>query len=172
VPSDRGTQHKRQQAIREILRGDQRVEQQKDLVALLRERGIRATQSSVSRDLRDLGAVRAKGYYEIPFWREREDSPFRKVVDFIRAVRTAGPYQTLLVTEPGAGGVVAQAIEEDGWEEDIVGTVAGPNSVLILTENFFYRNAVYERLKYYLGLEEEEEGEEEAAESAEAAEGE
>jgi transcriptional regulator of arginine metabolism len=154
MSSDREVQAQRRQAIVEILTGDQKVEEQKELVELLRERGLPATQSSVSRDLKELGAVRTRGHYEIPSWTEEEDeegvSPFRKVAPFVRAVKPAGPYQTLLITDPGAGRVVAQAIDESEWE-DIVGTVNGDNSVLILTENFLFQRLVYERLKYFLG---------------------
>jgi transcriptional regulator of arginine metabolism len=155
MPADREGQTRRKQAIREILMEDQRVEEQKDLVERLRERGIQATQSSVSRDLRDLGAVRSKGYYTIPSWEEEEEeqeSPFRRVVDFILEVKPAGPYQTLLITQPGAAGVVAQAIDAAEWE-DIVGTLAGDNSVLILTDNVFFQKLLFERLKYFMKAE-------------------
>ncbi len=64
-------------------------------------------------------------------------------------MKPAGPYQILLVTERGAGPAVAEAIDEDRWE-DLVGTVAGHNSVLLLTENFFFQKLVYQRLRYYL----------------------
>src|SRR3954468_3175025 len=102
MPADRAGQERRKEAIQEILRKDQGIEEQKDLVEKLREMGIQATQSSVSRDLRDLGAVRSKGYYMIPSWSDEEESPFRRVTDFIRSVKPAGPYQILLVTDPGA----------------------------------------------------------------------
>ncbi len=153
MSSDREIQARRRQAIVEVLTGDKQVSEQKELVEMLRAQGIPATQSSISRDLKVLGAVRTRGYYEIPSWSEEEEeeggSPFRKVVPFVRRVRTAGPYQTLLVTDPGAGRVVAQAIAESAWE-DVVGTVNGDSSVLILTENFFFQRLVYERLKYFL----------------------
>jgi transcriptional regulator of arginine metabolism len=152
MSSDREVQARRRQAIVEILTGDQRVTEQRELVELLRQRGMTATQPSVSRDLKTLGAVRTQGYYEIPSWSEEEEeegvSPFRKVLPFLRRVRQAGPYQLLLVTDPGAGRVVAQAINESEWE-DIVGTIDGDSSVLILTENFLFQRLVYERIKYF-----------------------
>jgi transcriptional regulator of arginine metabolism len=158
MPADRANQERRKEAIREILQEEgHAIEEQKDLVERLRERGIQATQSSVSRDLRDLGAVRSKGHYTIPSWadeeEEEEESPFRKVVPFIGEVRQAGPYQTLLLTVPGAGGIVAQAIDDAEWE-DVVGTVAGVNSVLILTENIVFQKLVFQRLKWFMETEE------------------
>ena len=144
------SQARRRRVILEILSDDAKVYEQKELVEILHKRGISATQASVSRDLKALGAVRARGYYEIPSWTSEEgESPFRRVVTFVRRVRPCGPYQTLLVTDKGAGRVVAEAIERSEWE-DIAGMVNGDSSVLILTENFFFQRLVYERLKYYL----------------------
>jgi transcriptional regulator of arginine metabolism len=152
MPSNREVQAQRRQAIVEILTGDQPVTEQRELVERLRERGIAATQSNISRDLKVLGAVRTRGYYEIPSWAEEEEegvSPFRKAAPFIREVRQAGPHQLLLVTDPGAGRLVSQAILDSEWE-DIVGTVNGDSSVLILTENFVFQRLVYQRLRHFL----------------------
>ena len=152
MPSDREIRDRRRQAIREILLHDEPVLHQHDLVSRLHGRGFAATQSNVSRDLRDIGAVRHEGQYMIPSWTQSEDSPFRKVVPFIRKISQAGPHNLLIVTDPGAGSAVAQAIEDDQWP-DLVGTVSGHNSVLLLTDNFFFQKLVYQRIRYYLGLE-------------------
>lgn len=150
MSSDREVQAKRRRAILEILAGDEKISDQRDLVDRLRQRGIQATQPSVSRDLKILGAVRTQGFYEIPSWNEEdEEMPFRRAVPFVRQVRQAGPYQILLVTDPGAGRLVTQAINKSNWE-DVVGTVDGDSSVLILTENIFFQRLVYEKLKHYL----------------------
>jgi len=171
MPSDREVRDRRRQAIREILLHDEPVLHQHALVDRLRERGFAATQSNVSRDLRDIGAVRHNGQYMIPTWTQSEDSPFRKIVPFIRKVNPAGPHNLLIVTDPGAGPAVAQAIEDDEWP-DLVGTVSGHNSVLLLTDNFLFQKLVYQRIRYYLGMERadldnQEEEEEEDVETAE-----
>jgi transcriptional regulator of arginine metabolism len=164
MPSDRETRDRRRQAIREILLGEEPVHQQWDLVDRLREKGFSATQSNVSRDLSALGAVRIEGRYMIPSWTEddEEESPFRQVLDLVLAVKPAGPYQLLLVTKEGAGNVVGRALDDDDWE-DVVGTLAGYSSVLILTENGFFQKLVHERLKWY--LQGEESGEPEGGEA-------
>jgi transcriptional regulator of arginine metabolism len=150
MPSDRETRDRRRQAIREILLGEEPIHQQWDLVDRLREKGFSATQSNVSRDLSALGAVRIEGRYTLPSWTEddEEESPFRQVLDMVLAVKPAGPHQLLLVTKEGAGYVVGRALDDDDWE-DVVGTLAGYSSVLILTENSFFQKLVYERLKWY-----------------------
>lgn len=150
MSKDREVQARRRHAILEILAGDEKMTEQKDLVERLHARGIQATQSNISRDLKALGAVRTRGYYEIPSWNvEEKGPPFRRVVPFVREVRTCGPYQILLVTDAGAGRIVAQALNESAWE-DVVGTVDGDSSVLILTENIFFQRVAYSKLKHYL----------------------
>jgi transcriptional regulator of arginine metabolism len=148
MSKDREPQARRRQVILEILAGDEKVTEQKELVERLRARGIPATQSNISRDLKALGAVRTEGSYEIPSWNQ-EGPPFRRVVQFVREVRPCGPYQILLVTDPGAGRMVAQALNESAWE-DVVGTVDGDSSVLVLTENVFFQRVVYSKLRHYL----------------------
>jgi transcriptional regulator of arginine metabolism len=150
MPSDREIRDRRREAIRDILLHGEPVSQQGDLVLRLEARGFAATQSNVSRDLRDIGAVRRDGVYQIPSWAdETDESDFLGVARFIQTVKTAGPYQMLLVTEPGAGPLVARTIELDLWE-GLVGTHAAHDSVLLLTDHAFWQRIVYDRLKYYL----------------------
>jgi len=150
MPTNREIQERRREAIRDILAAnDPPIAEQKELVELLKSRGIPATQSSVSRDLRELGAERVRGQYEIPSWLD-EESPFRKVKGPIMKIARVGDHQTLLVTQPGAGAFVGEALEASSWE-DIIGTVAGYSSVLILTDHKFFQDLVWHRLKYFLG---------------------
>src|ERR1700760_4847087 len=62
-PKIRARRHKE---IQRIFEEGFEITEQKDLVHLLSMRGFDVTQSSVSRDLRDLGAIRRNGLYEIP----------------------------------------------------------------------------------------------------------
>jgi len=63
-------QLQRRGAIVRILRGGL-VRKQADLVRLLKREGHGATQSSISRDLRDLGVLKASGRYVLPPTRSR-----------------------------------------------------------------------------------------------------
>jgi len=58
-------QIERQSAIMRILR-DGLVRRQEDLVRLLKQEGHQVTQSSISRDLRNLGVLKASGRYVLP----------------------------------------------------------------------------------------------------------
>jgi len=150
MSKDHELQRRRQMVIRDILREDQEpVTDQADLIERLRKLGIRATQPSVSRDLKEIGAVRSGGQYLIPSWAERADeSPFRRVLPLIRQVRTAGPYQLVLLTMEGAGAAVAAAVDASDWE-DLVATVAGYSSVVLLTEHKLFQDLLIYRLKFF-----------------------
>lgn len=177
MPKDPELQRYRQRVIRDILREGEPVADQAELVKRLRELGIPATQPSVSRDLKELGAVRSGGSYIIPSWAERADeSPFLRVIDLVRSVRTAGPYSTVLFTQEGAGQAVATAIDESDWE-DLVATSANYSSVILLTEHKFFQDLLLLRLKFFrdeygnppepVDVEEEDEEEEEEDEDEE-----
>jgi transcriptional regulator of arginine metabolism len=168
MPSSREVQERRRGAIRAMLMADEPIGEQKELVELLKERGIPATQSSVSRDLRDLGAVRINGRYQILDWLQADgESPIRKAKGVILKIATAGPHQMVIVTQPGAGAFVGEALEACGWE-DVVATVAGYSSVLILTTNKFFQDIVWQLLNHYLGSEGEEEKKKEEGEQVSA----
>ena len=65
MPTAPDIRAKRREAILEILE-QQAVAKQSDFVSLLNARGVEATQSSVSRDLRELGITKlADGYAQI-----------------------------------------------------------------------------------------------------------
>ena len=147
MPSDREVQDKRRLAILKILKGDDVITQQKEMVEKLKKMGIPATQSSVSRDLSEIGAIRIRGRWMIVGI--HDVGVFERVAEYVTEVRLAGPNIILIKTRPGAGAVVSQALDESQWDE-VLGTVAGPNSVLILTHDAFFQKLVNTRLQGYL----------------------
>ena len=70
------------------------------------------------------------------------------MLPLIRSIKTAGPYQMLIQTMDGAGPAVEAAIEASDWE-DLVGTVSGHSSVLLLTEHKFFQDLLIYRLKFF-----------------------
>lgn len=101
------------------------------------------TQSAISRDLQDLGATRVNGVYEVPS-RPADPAPFEPV----KKARGVGPYQSLVLTEPNAGTLVARGIDAAGFRE-VAGTVAGADSVLVLTENEAAQKRFFNRIRQY-----------------------
>jgi transcriptional regulator of arginine metabolism len=152
MPTDPKARRRRINAVRDILMEDKAPQDQMEVVERLAEKGIHATQSSVSRDLRHLGAMRLEEGYRIPSWFQEEESPFRRVLGFLVKAQILGPHMILLATQPGAGNIVAEAIEASDWE-DIDGMVAGYSSVLLLTQHKFFQDLVFARLKWFLDTE-------------------
>ena len=152
MPSKHELQERRREAIRNILMtSDPPIEDQKELLARLEEMGIPATQSSVSRDLREMGVLWVAGHYELPSWFD-EDSPFLRTKGLVLKMMKVEQTQVLLVTQPGAAGFVAEALQATQLQ-DVVATLAGYNSVLVFSENVIFRDVVWHHLNYYLSEE-------------------
>ncbi len=132
MPLATETMEKRQRAILAILRS-RRVGRQSELVRLLRERGIRVTQSSVSRDLQQLGISKLESGYE-PLEQPDPDTDrdAALVAEFVREIRTAGTNLTVVKTAEGAAQRVALYLDRSGWSE-IVGTVSGDDTIFVAT---------------------------------------
>jgi transcriptional regulator of arginine metabolism len=148
MPIDHEHRETRQQEILAIL-DSQRVTSQGELVERLRERGIQATQSSVSRDLRDLGVGWIGGRYALPVEREDRDPGVSQVSHFLRGVKPAGPYLAVVFTMAGAAQAVALAIDKAGWPE-MVGTMAGDDTVFVATATAHDQKAFIRRLESFL----------------------
>ena len=129
----------RQRAIRDLV--EQRpIRTQQELAAALRERGFRATQATVSRDVAELGLGKASregraAYVIPPRLRDAEisgeDRLRRLLVDVPVEFRVA---DLLLVikTLPGSAHAVAAALDRTRWPE-IVGSIAGDDTVFVAT---------------------------------------
>jgi len=109
--------------------------------------GFQLTQSSLSRDLRDLGAYRENGRYVLPpsvVVPPDQEALFRN----IRKVDPVGPYQTLLTTSPNAASLIAQVIDDAHWPE-VGGTFPSANEkVLVFTAD----RSSQERLLHHLAV--------------------
>ncbi len=107
-----------------------RLQTQEELARALKERGVNATQVTLSRDIRDLGLIKTpEGYRQIA--RSPSGPGFATVAaDFPIEVRAA---QNLLVlkTSPGNASTLAVALDREQWPE-VVGTIAGDDTILIV----------------------------------------
>ena len=139
-------QLERRAAIVRILR-DGRVPRQEDLVRLLKKAGFEVTQSSISRDLRDLGVLKASGRYALPPDEvARANGDFGALTQFVRALRRAGPSITVLRTTIGAAQSVAVAIDKAQWPE-VAGTISGDDTIFIATANARAQQDLISRLR-------------------------
>ncbi len=141
-----GQQLERRSAIVRILRNGV-VRRQDDLVHLLRRDGYEVTQSSVSRDLRDLGVLKAGGRYVMPPDEiTRANGDFGTLAQFVRGVRPAGPCITVVRTTIGAAQSVAVAIDKAEWPE-VVGTISGDDTIFIATDGTSAQAKLIARLR-------------------------
>jgi len=134
----------RRAAILRILR-ESTVHSQDELVKALRKHGFDATQSSVSRDLRELGVAKAGDRYIVP-----DDAlainHFEAITTFVVDVHTAGPSLTVVKTTTGTAQSVAVAIDKSNWAE-VVGTISGDDTIFIATEDERAQRQLLERLR-------------------------
>ncbi len=139
-------QIERRQAVMRILR-EGVVRRQEDLVRLLRSQGYEVTQSSVSRDLRDIGVLKASGRYVLPPDElSRTQGDFAMLAQFVRGLRRAGPSLTVLRTTIGAAQSVAVAIDRAEWPE-VAGTISGDDTIFIATATGRAQQALVARLR-------------------------
>jgi transcriptional regulator of arginine metabolism len=136
----------RRTAILRILR-ESTVHNQDELVKVLRRQGFEATQSSVSRDLRELGVAKAGDRYIVPTQDSQPSTdPFAAIVNFVVEVRTAGASLTVVKTTTGTAQSVAVAIDKANWPE-VVGTISGDDTIFLATEDVREQRKLRERLR-------------------------
>jgi len=139
-------QIERRGAIVRLLRAGS-VRRQADLVRLLKKEGYDATQSSISRDLRDLGVLKASGRYVLaPDEVTRANGDFGTLSQFVRQLRRAGPAITVLRTTIGAAQSVAVAIDRAEWPE-VAGTLSGDDTIFIATASARAQDELIGRLR-------------------------
>ncbi|MCA1834190.1 MAG: arginine repressor [Actinomycetota bacterium] len=113
------------------------VSSQADLAKLLRARGQRVTQATLSRDLEEIGAFKARANGGEPEYRLPEDPAEanadwlrRMLVEFVVDIASSGNL-VVVRTPPGGASAVARALDAAALA-DVVGTVAGDDTILIV----------------------------------------
>lgn len=132
MPNSSEIQVERRKAIRQILELSPAGTQQ-SLVDALTAQGFDATQSSISRDLKELGAVKTANGYELP-GPVTGGNEVASVAGLLRDIETAGPNLLVIKTGIGAAQRVALALDRSGWPE-MVGNVGGDDTVFVATKD-------------------------------------
>ena len=127
----------RQSAILDLV-SKQAIRSQHLLRRRLATLGIRATQATLSRDIKELGLVKraADGAYRTEKGRTRSpaasgDRVHRAVVEYLRRVDRVSQL-LVLKTDPGQAQPLAFALDQTTWSE-VVGTVAGDDTILLIS---------------------------------------
>ena len=126
--------HYRRTQILELLRRD-KVATQGELRRKLARRGIHVTQATVSRDIEELGLVKAREGYRVPEALEAASPPQPTLPVLLKEfMREVKPVANLVIvkTHPGNAHTVAAALDAAAWPE-IAGTVAGDDTIMIAT---------------------------------------
>ena len=111
---------------------------QEDLRALLESAGVPATQSSVSRDLEELGVVKHHGHYTLP---RTNGAAARGLL----SLDHAGDSLVIARTIPGLASAVA--VEIDGAAvPEIVGTIAGEDTIFIAVRDMKSQRAAMKQI--------------------------
>jgi transcriptional regulator of arginine metabolism len=148
----------RQHRIQKLLEA-YTVTNQAQLVDLLAGDGVAATQATVSRDLDELGAIKIRvpggdTAYAIPALPKQQVAPedhLRRVFgDWVVEVSCSANL-VVLGTPPGSAHVVASALDRAGLA-DIVGTVAGDDTLLVVVDDSVEGAVVARRLRALAGL--------------------
>ncbi len=139
----------RQGRILKVLAGSP-VASQDELRRQLVHLGVRVTQATLSRDLRELHLVKTADGYRPLSAAGAEDAPSiptlaRALKEFLLDVR---PAQNMLVlkTPPGGAQPIAAALDAERWKE-VAGTLAGDDTVLIISPSRTARAAVQKRIE-------------------------
>ena len=123
----------RQQRIRKILAHNE-IHSQEELRDLLAAESIRITQATLSRDLRDIGAVRGERGYIVQANRAAETLDRRAIERSVKGVVEIQRGGTMIVlrTEPGHAPLVAREIDRVQIPQ-VIGIIAGQETVFIAT---------------------------------------
>lgn len=135
----------RQEIIREIIRGKV-IKTQEDMVGELRKVGINVTQATVSRDIDELKLEKMpKGNYGFP-----EDGHLERMIkDLARSIVDVDNL-VLIKCSAGTAPGMAAALDGVGWVE-ILGTIAGDDTILVVTADSDSGCTVGERLRRMVG---------------------
>ena len=148
----------RQHRIAKLLE-NHAVTSQGQLVTLLAADGVEATQTTVSRDLEELGAVKVRvpggetvyALPELPAHQVAPEDHLRRVLgEWMVDVAYSGNL-VVLRTPPGSAHVVGSALDRSGFE-GMLGTVAGDDTVLVVAAEECGGDVLAARLAEVAGL--------------------
>lgn len=139
----------RHAAILKVVR-DRRIESQDELREALEAEGFTVTQATLSRDIRELGLAKLAdphggAYYTHPHRAAVRPDLTQILPTLLVSVDGVGPF-LVLKTASGSAGAVTEALDQAGWGE-IMGTIAGDDTVLVITRSQRLRETVASRIQ-------------------------
>jgi transcriptional regulator of arginine metabolism len=115
------------------------IGRQEELSELLEKKGYSVTQSSVSRDLLELGVIKVNGNYAMP------QKPKNAIAIGLLGLETAGENLIVAKCESGLASAVAVRIDSAKIAE-IVGTIAGDDTIFIAVKDAKSQKAITKKI--------------------------
>lgn len=150
-----GVKSARQIRILELI-GKQDINKQEEIARLLNEEGFKVTQATVSRDIKDMNIIKVLAddgkHYKYMAQEIKED----KVVDkyhklFKNAVISIEHAENLIVIKTESGGANSAAALIDRLNfEDVLGVVAGDDTILVVISTKYKAEYIEEKFKELL----------------------
>jgi len=144
---------KRHSSIKTII-SSQEIYNQTQLVKVLKQKGIKATQATLSRDLTELGVVRiptANGLIYKLGAAGDEGTLKNRIAEEIISVNGN---ETLIVVKTFPGRAQGVAVYLDKHEDpEILGTIAGDDTIIVIPRSTKKIKRTNEQLKLILGIE-------------------
>lgn len=128
----------RQQKIRSLIQANS-IATQDELTELLSKAGYFVTQSSVSRDLEQIGVVKAHGFYALP------QADKRAPKFGLLSLETAGDNLVVARCESGLASAVAVRIDS-AKTPDLIGTIAGDDTIFIAVKDAKSQKSVMKKI--------------------------
>ncbi|MGO3732396.1 MAG: arginine repressor [Vagococcus sp.] len=144
----------RQLLIKQII-SQQQIERQEELKQQLKEHGIEATQATISRDIRELRIVKthaADGRVKYMILPDQEELPQDKLKDVFQDLVTKVTrvhFMNIINTLLGTADVIAAELDVLDMEE-IAGTIAGTDTIVLISKTDEDAIKINEQLTSYL----------------------
>ena len=137
---------KRQNTIRDILNSKSGTTHE-EIIRYLGEKGIKASQSTLSRDLREMGVIKipvngGKAYYRLS---ESAGRTVRNISNYPISFEAIGNLLVIKTSSGSAPGFCV-VLDNQGWDE-IAGTIAGDDTILVILRDPAHAVLIVERLE-------------------------
>ena len=130
-----------------------KIDTQDELIKRLKESGFSATQVTMSRDIKELRLVKVRNDNGVVCYRADKDDDKSDVENRLRSIFKhsmvsidSAENDVVIKTLPGVGGAAAAAIDAMHWPE-VVGTIAGDDTILMITRSSKLALDVIDKLK-------------------------
>lgn len=127
------------------------VTSQDELRKKLAARGIHVTQATLSRDIKEMKLVKGPEGYALPSNFEEDDDPpsVEETLQSFGLEAKQAQNLVVVITTMGGAQPVAASLDHEEWDE-VVGTIAGDNTVLVICHDVRAASALKARIEAYL----------------------